>query len=222
MEQEDEQKANFVKIQIERDFNTLNELELEKFFEKYIDDKGILSFLNYYNKTVLDKKKIDFGEFKRQWAIQGMTREVINFFNENFDRFKEEIKKERDIREFFEKNCCIVRKEASFCSKLFHTILPDEFPPVDNPIKKRFTLQKEEFIKSVLIIKRGYRLFLKENPAKINQIRRLLSKPKFDRLRVNELSDIRILDMYYWFKENRLTPLHSKPRYAIPTLRYSA
>ena len=203
MEQEFESKANFVKIQIEEDFNALNELELEKFFEKFKDDKRTLSFLDYYNKSVLDKEKIDFGEFKRQWAIQGMTRGVINFFNENFDKFKEEIKKEKDIRKFFEKYCCRVRKEASFCSKLFHTILPDEFPPVDNPIKKKFYLQKEEFIKSVLIIKLGYKLFIAENPDKITLIRKLLSKPKFAYLRINELSDIRILDMYYWFKENR-------------------
>jgi hypothetical protein len=203
MEQEFESKANSVKIQIEKDFNVLNESELEKFFEKFKDDKRTFSFLNYYNKSVLDKEKIDFGEFKRQWAIQEMTKEVINFFNKNFDNFKEEIKKERDIRNFFEKYCCRIRKEASFCSRLFHTILPDEFPPVDNPIKKKFHLQKEEFINSVLIIKRGYELFIKENPDKINQIRKLLSKPKFYYLRINELSDIQILDRYYWFKENR-------------------
>ena len=203
MEQEFESKANFVKIQIEKDFNALNEFELEQFFEKFKDDKGTLSFLEYYNKTALDKEKIDFGEFKRQWAIQGMTREVFKFFSDNFEKLKEEIKKERDIKKFFEKYCCRVRKEASFCSKLFHTILPDEFPPVDNPIKKKFHLQKEEFIKSVLIIKLGYKLFIAENPDKITLIRKLLSKPKFAYLRINELSDIRILDMYYWFKENR-------------------
>ena len=203
MEQEFESKSNFVKIQIEEDFNALNESELEEFFEKFKGDKRTLSFLSYYNKSVLDKEKIDFGEFKRQWAIQGMTREVINFFNDNFDKFKEEIKKERDIRKFFKKYCCRIRREASFCSKLFHTMLPDEFPPVDNPIKKKFHLQKEEFIKSVLIIKQGYKLFIEQNPDKINLIRKLLSKPKFAYLRINELSDIRILDMYYWFKENR-------------------
>ncbi len=130
-----------------------------------------------------------------------MTDKAISFFNKNFDMFKEEIKKEKDIRNFFEKYCCRVRKESSFCSKLFHSILPDEFPPVDNFIRKKFNLQKEEFIKSVLIIKRGYKLFTEENPDKIDQIRKLLSKPKFDYLRINKLSDIRILDMYYWFKE---------------------
>ncbi|MEK6953067.1 MAG: hypothetical protein AABX29_08700 [Nanoarchaeota archaeon] len=203
MEDEFESKANFVKKQIEEDFQALNEEELEGFFEKFKEDKRTLSFLEYYNRSVLDKEKIDFGEFKRQWAIQGMTKEVFNFFNANFDKLKEEIKKEKDIKIFFKKYCCTVRKEASFCSKLFHTILPEEFPPVDNPIKKKFHLQKEEFIKSVLIIKRGYELFIKENQDKINLIRKILSKPKFAYLRINELSDIRILDMYYWFKENR-------------------
>lgn len=203
MNNEFESKANSVKIQIEKDFNALDESELVEFFKKFKDDSRTLSFLEYYNKSVLDKEKIDFGEFKRQWAIQGMTREVFNFFTENFNELKEEIKKERDIKSFFEKYCCTVRKEASFCSKLFHTILPDEFPPVDNPIKKKFHLQKEEFIKSVLIIKRGYQLFIKENQDKINLIKKILSKPEFAYLRISELSDIRILDMYYWFKENR-------------------
>ena len=203
MQEEFESKANFVKKQIEEDFKALNEQELERFFEKFEEEKDTPSFLDFYNRSVLDKEKINFGEFKMQWAIQGMTKEVLNFFNENFDKLKEEIKKEKDIKKFFEEYCCKVRKEASFCSKLFHTILPDEFPPVDNPLKNKFNLQKEEFIKSVLIIKKGYELFIKENQDKILLIRKLLSKPKFANLRINELSDIRILDMYCWFKENR-------------------
>jgi len=196
-------KALFVANKIEQDFRGLNGLELEEFFNKFKEDKRTISFLEYYNKSVLDKERIDFGEFKRQWAIQGMTKQVFNFFTANFDRLKEEIQGGKNIRAFFEKYCCEVRKEASFCSKLFHTILPDEFPPVDNPIKKKFNLQNEEFINSVLIIKEGYNLFIKENKDKINLIRNTLLKPKFAYLRINELSDIRILDMYYWFKENR-------------------
>jgi hypothetical protein len=37
----------------------------------------------------------------------------------------------------------------------------------------------------------------------INLIRKILSEDKFSFLRINELSDIRILDMYFWFKLNR-------------------
>jgi hypothetical protein len=196
--------ASTTKAQIEKDFEVLNEFELEAFFKKFKEDRRTLSFLEYYNRTILDKEKIDFGEFKRQWAIQGMTKQVYNFFNDNFDRLEEEIQKERNIQQFFKKYCCTVRREVAFCSKLFHTIIPDEFPPLDNAIKKRFNLQKEEFLDSVLILKLGYKMFIEENSNKIKLIRKLLSKPKFDYLRSNELSDIRILDMYYWFKENRL------------------
>ena len=198
-----ELKAISVKNQIEEDFKGLNELELERTFDKFAKDKRTISFLEYYNRTVLDKERIDFGVFKRQWAIQGMTRQVFNTFNDNFNGLKSEILKEKNINDFFENHCCTVRREASFCSKLFHTILPDEFPPLDNPIKKKFNLQREEFIKSVLIVKRGYRLFIENNFDKIDLIRKILSKPKFAYLRINELSEIRILDMYFWFKENR-------------------
>ncbi len=136
-----DKKVNFVKSQIEEEFNSLDEVQLENSFEKYKQDKRTYTFIDYYNRIVLDKENIDFGEFKRQWAIQGMTREVFNFFTENFEKLKKEIETEKDIKKFFKKYCCKVRKEASFCSKLFHTILPNEFQPVDNPIKKRFNLQ---------------------------------------------------------------------------------
>ncbi|MFA5797229.1 MAG: hypothetical protein WC916_04295 [Candidatus Woesearchaeota archaeon] len=198
-------KSILIKEHIVHDFTSLNLFQLEKTFDKFKDDKNnrTLSFIAYYNRTVLDKERIRFGEFKQQWAIQGMTRKFYTFFDENFDRLKEEIRKERNIRKFYETYCCTYRREGSFCSKLFHTVLPAEFPPVDNPIKKKFNLQKEEFIDSVLIIKEGYGLFIKENPELIGGIRTILSRKKFAYLRINELSDIRILDMYYWFKENR-------------------
>jgi len=203
MEQHLESKPILVKKKIEEDFKKFNERELERFFDKFQNDERTILFIKYYNKTALDKERIKFGEFKHQWAIQGMTKDVYNYFDRNYDELKKEIIREKNIRAFFEKYCVKKRREGSFCSKLFHTILPSEFPPVDNPIRKRFNLQNEEFITSVLIIKNGYELFIKENSKLINLIRKVLSKSKFAYLRIDELSDIRILDMYYWFKENR-------------------
>ena len=195
--------AVIIKNQIKKDFEYLNEFDLERFFDSFSSDKRTLSFIKYYNRTVLDKEPLDFGEFKHLWAIQGMKTETIKYFNDNLDAFKNEITEERNIKKFFLNHCCTDRKESSFCSKLFHTILPHEFPPLDNPIKKRFKLQNEDFIRSILILKLAYNLFFEENSDKIHRIRRLLNKLKFAYLRVVELSDIRILDMYYWFKENR-------------------
>ena len=192
--------ASLVYKQIQQDFVSLNMCDLERFFNSFRGDNRVLSFIRYYNRTVLDKERFDFGEFKHQWAIQGMTKEVIDYFDSNYDNFKKEIIEEKNLKKFFIRYCCRVRKEASFCSKLFHTFLPDEIPPLDNPIKKMFHLQNEEFINSVFVVKIGYRMFSKNHTDKIESIRALLSKPQFKYLRVNELSDLRILDMYYWLK----------------------
>jgi len=46
-------------------------------------------------------------------------------------------------------------------------------------------------------------LFITEDSDKVKLIRNLLAKQKFVYLRINELSDILIINMYYWFKKNR-------------------
>lgn len=192
-----------IKKKIEEDFSEFDEQEFEDFFDKFKENKRTIKFIEYYNKTVLDKERIKFSEFKYQWAIQGMTKEIFGYFDKNHDKLKGEITKKKNIRTFFKKYCTKKRREGSFCSKLFHTFLPSEFPPVDNPIREYFGLQREDFIDDVLIIKKGYELFIKGNPKIINLIRKVLSKSKFFYLRANELSDIRILDMYYWLEGSR-------------------
>ena len=193
--------GNLVKDVIEKDFKNLELEEIERFFEDFIEIKGNKSFINFYNKTVLYRERIKFGEFKRQWAIQGMTREVYSYFDEHQKQLIAEIKTHKNIQDFFYKYCIQKRREGSFCSKLFHTILPSEFPPVDSKVRERFNLQNEDYIKSVLIIKKGYEMFIKENPELIHLFRKVLMKDMFSILRVNELSDIRILDMYYWSRK---------------------
>jgi len=200
----DYEKAVLVKQIIEEDFKELNEQELENFFDSFQRDKRTLSFIAYYNKTVLDKEKINFATFSYQWALH-LTKAFYTYFDNNYDSLINRITEKKDIREFHNRFCIdnLGKRRGSFCSKLFHTILPAEFPPVDNPIKRHFKLQKEEFIDSVLIIKQGYELFIKENPKQLTLIKKVLSKDKFFYLRIAELSDIRILDMYYWFDKNR-------------------
>lgn len=196
-----------VKEKIKEDFQNLNERQLEYFFDKFISDPTF-SFIKYYNKTILDREKIDFKEFvsPKNWAIRGIDKETIEYFNKNYDKLKEEITREKDISKFFETHCYRkrkngrIRREGSFCSKLFHTFLPQEFPPVDSNIRKHFDLKDDNFIKDVLLVKEEYQQFIKKNPEIIRKIRIILSKDKFFELRAKELSDVRILDMYYWFK----------------------
>jgi len=196
-------KSLEVNKQIENEIAAITADDLDIFFTKSLKDKRAVSFINYYNKTVLDKERINFGEFKHQWAIQGMKKQFYQEFDNHFEAKKQEILKEKDIKNFFNKYCRTERNEAAFCCKLFHTILPNEFPPLDNPIRKHFKIHNIDFIDSLLIVKKAYELFIKDNKDKLQYIREKLLEPKFKIFRVREISDLRILDMYYWLKISR-------------------
>lgn len=202
-------KALEVKRQIEKDLKMITPSDFDNFFTKSLSDKRVISFINFYNKTVLDKEKINFGEFKHQWAIQGMKKHIYQDFENHFEEKKQEIINEKDIISFYNKYCRKDRNEAAFCCKLFHTILPDEFPPLDNPIRKHFKLHRMDFIESLMIVKKAYEFFIKDNKYKIQIIRDNLNKPKFKIFRIIELSDLRLIDMYYWLKISRNKGIYS-------------
>ena len=107
-------KALEIKKQIENDIAAITDEDLDIFFTESLKDKRVISFTNYYNKTVLDKERINFGEFKHQWAIQGMKKQIYQEFDSHFEARKQEILKEKDIKNFFNKYCRTDRNEASF------------------------------------------------------------------------------------------------------------
>jgi len=201
------EKIKLIEEKIKNYLNKLDEEKIESFFDRYKKDKTF-PFIKYYNKTVLDEGRIDFGEFKYWWGLQGLPERVYGYFDENYDRIIEEIKRERNIEKFFNKYCKAgnkitnsKRNEVVFCSKLFHTILPCEYPPVDRRILEEFELSSA--IGNVLIVKKAYENSIKDrgNKNKLDIIRKVLSKDKFSEFRVDKLSDMRILDMFYWYRE---------------------
>lgn len=202
------EKIKLIEEKIVEDLSGLNEEKIELFFDKFKDDRTF-SFIKYYNKTVLDKGRISFGEFVswRNWAIRGMSRMVYNYFDKNYDKIIKEIKRKMNIEEFFNKYCKAgskitnsKRNEVVFCSKLFHTVLPNEYPPIDSHILKEFGLLSD--IANVLIVKKAYENSSKDNKDKLDIVRKVLAKDKFSEFRINELSDMRILDMFYWYRNS--------------------
>lgn len=194
-----------IKTKIEGDFSVV---EPERLFDDFLNDKEAMSFIPYYNKTVLDHSLIDFLKFKKKWMIQGMTGEFCSAFDKHQTDFFKEIREEKDIVGFYKNHCIYTyrdkkgkertRSECSFCSKLFHTVLPAEFPPFDKHIRNNFDL--EDGIKSVLTLKGGYELFIKHDGRRVKGLREFLSQDKFRVFRVPELSDMRLIDMYYWYQ----------------------
>ena len=190
---------------IEKDFEDYDSEKLIKLFREYLKDKRSKDFNEYYNQTVLDKEKINFGTFSNKWALH-LRRNHIDYLNKNYELLKKEIIEKKDINLFYQKFGIDKngRRNKSFCCKLFHTFLPDEFIPLDNPIRDHFKLRKFDFLLCEEIIRIGYLMFISKNHEKIKLVRDVLFSDEFKFFRVKELSDIRLLDMIYWYILNRI------------------
>ena len=135
-----------------------------------------------------------------------LTKNFCEELNINYGKLTAEIKSRKDIISFYIDRCQHNDKmHGSFCSKIFHTVFPDEFPPVDSLIRKFFKLDSENLLLSILIIKQGYHDYLKSNYNKIGRIKGLKSISTFNILRLNELSYIRLIDMIIWWEQKNKT-----------------
>ncbi len=192
-----EKKAKKVKEKIEEDISSKNLNEIENCFNYFLNEKE-LNFIKYYNSTVLKRKKINFREFSNQWGLR-LSKNFYTDFDNECDKRMSEIREKKDIVGFYIRYCIPDKGKIqhSFCSKLFHTILPKEFPPVDSKLIDRFKLGGESYILRILIIKKAYEDYIRDNKDKINEIKYVLSKPKFSKLQIDKISDIRIIDMFY-------------------------
>jgi len=192
---------------IEEDFKIYNKEKLTKLFREYFEDKRSIDFIKYYNKTVLDKEKINFGMFSNKWALH-LRKTHIDYLDKNHELLKKEILNRKDIYSFY-KNFGIDkegRRNKSFCCKLFHSFLPNEFIPLDNPIRNHFKLKNfdsDHHLWCEKIIRRGYSMFISKNKKKIKLIKEVLSNKEFEFFRIKELSGLRLMDMIYWFVLNR-------------------
>jgi hypothetical protein len=192
---------NGIAARIENDFSSFTDERIEYFFSQYFTKKKDKKFILFYNRIVIDKEPFSFGEFNYLWAIR-MSTKARAIFDENYAELKKEIIEQKNIRSFYEKYCCQERKEAIFCCKLFHCVLPNEFIPVDNNIIAYFAhhtgLNPHDKIAAHSLIQAGYTAFLANHKDSIAKVKQTLSDSKYEFFRFNESSDFRILDLIYW------------------------
>jgi|GEM_PF-2556742 len=199
-----EKKAEEVKKILE-EITPEGEKKIKDCFSYFLNNKKEMKFIDYYKKTVLEKDKINFVNFRNQWGLQRANKDFyVNFnkvFGKEYDKGISEIREKKDIVGFYVTYCMPEGEnvQGSFCSKLFHTIFPEEFPPVDRNLRNTFKLQNESFILAILIIKKGYKEYIQDNENKFKHIRDVLPNEKFNELKINKISNIRIIDMFCRF-----------------------
>lgn len=186
-------------------------------FEHYFGNTKSSAFHNYYFETISNKELFlsdpnFFGKFKQQYSLQGVDRGYLKLLDDNkikilqliecdeistlyFNFFAEA--KIKHGKEFKPRNL------GSFFAKLVHTFAPDKYCALDNPIKDYFGLGKESFYIAVIVISEAYKEWSTEYPATMDKIKRVLKSYTKENSSKSIMTDLKILDLIFWYQANR-------------------
>ena len=153
-----------------------------------------------------------FKHFKYQYSLQGVDNNLLQKLNSNKEKILDYFDTDRSFQvfdEFFYKvetkhgSTFISKDFGSFFAKLAHTIKPDTYCALDNPVKNYFNLEKESFIVAFYIISQSYKDFSRDNKATLSALKQ--SYKRIDQNNVmthDSLTDLKLLDLIFWYRAN--------------------
>jgi hypothetical protein len=150
--------------------------------------------------------------FKKNYALQYITKTYIDYLEQNKAVIIDNITRRsfEIYNQYFAKAIIIQKGKVkskrlnSFFTKLAHTINPSRFSALDNPIRLLFGLKHESFFVSYIIINGAYIKWIKNNKLLLNELRtKIKNLDTDDFLKIDSLTDLKLLDMIFWFKANK-------------------
>jgi len=186
--------------------------------EFHLMSKGSVDFQDYYLRTISNTEYFlsannFFRVFKKRYALQAIDNNYLDWLEQEKQSIIQLIDNNQLTKLYFNyfaraqilhNNEIVVRDLGSFFTKFVHTFKPNDFCPLDNPIKKYFGLSRESFYIAFLIVSRAYREWTTDNKRLIEQIRqRLKQLDKTARLESDRMTDLKLLDLIFWYEANR-------------------
>jgi len=156
-----------------------------------------------------------FKHFKYQYSLQGVDnnllmrlesnkQEILDYLNSNrsfdvYDKFFSKVETKHGSKN-------LKKDFGSFFAKLAHTIKPDIYCALDNPIKNYFDLEKESFIVAFYLISQAYMDFSTDHKYCITELKKSFKKRDQKNIMTHDkLTDLKILDLIFWYRANVLT-----------------
>jgi hypothetical protein len=151
------------------------------------------TFKQKYGLQYIDVACLDKLEANKRRIINGILKNPFKVYNDFFANVR-----------FFQKGEERSKRLTSFFTKLAHTVAPDQFSALDNPIRKYFHVNNESFFVSYCLINDTYVQWIKKNRRILRHLRQSIHSYDTDNaLQVDALEDLKILDMIFWYKANR-------------------
>lgn len=173
--------------------------------------KEAKSFHAYYSKTISNKENFlsdqsFFRQFKQQYSLQGIDRAYLKRLEENKTEILSLIENDDLVTLYFKffynvkikhGDTTVLRNLSSFFAKLAHTLAPNKYCALDNPIKQYFRLEKESFYIAFIVINKAYQEWAEENPIDMEEI-----KSGIESFVKTNMTNLKILDFIFWYIAN--------------------
>ncbi len=194
---------------------------IKKHFIDRIDDsknkKQFANFQKYYFETLEDKKNFYSTNFLKkfihQYRIQGIDGGTIKRLDNNKEK-KDEILKLIESNQLSDlyfnhfANVEINRKDkikeknlGSFFTKIVHTFKPDDYTPLDIPLRKYFDLEDESYLVSFIVVSNAYKKWANEidNNERLKSLRKeLKDADKNNLIQHSRVTDMKLLNLIFW------------------------
>ncbi|HZV71027.1 MAG TPA: hypothetical protein VFG10_15840 [Saprospiraceae bacterium] len=210
------------RISSEIKLSTIGNIARNIFYENFIHGDRIPIGHNYYLKITKQKKLIKKSKnfmqtFKSKYGLSYIDRDCLKMLERNKNEIIDKIDNSPFvIYEKYFANAIVTfkgekhhRSLNSFFTKLAHTVSPHKFSALDNPIRKYLKVNSESFFISYILINDAYLHWIKQNNSVLLALReKIRYHDKENILSIETLSDLKLLDMIFWFKANPKKLIH--------------
>lgn len=212
-------KSILNKIKIVINDQTIDDLVEQDLSFHLNQEESSSKFQRYYSKVTNNSDNYlqdteFFKHFKYQYSLQGVDTNLLTRLESNKQKILDYFNSNRSFEvydEFFSKvetkhGSKIIKKDfGSFFAKLAHTIKPETFCALDNPIKIYFDLEKESFIVAFYLISQAYRDFSTSDKYCMTELRKSFKNIDQNNIMPHDnLTDLKILDLIFWYRANVL------------------
>ncbi len=211
------QLTDTVLLKINNDLKgqTANTLFKKHFTERIVNEKNnrnqFDNFQIYYFKTLGKIDEIDFKVFKQRYSLQGVDSNYLKGLNNDRKDIQSIIDADKLSELYFKyfvsvgittKNGIKKKTLGSFFTKLVHTLKPEEYTPVDIPMKNYFGFENDSYMIAMIVISKAFKIWCNDNREIVEdfkgQICKYVNKYYSIDIGKEKVTDMKVMNTIFW------------------------
>lgn len=224
------QLTDCVLSKIDKDLKgeTANALFKKHFTERIVNEKNNRSQFNnfqvYYFETLGEIDKIDFKDFKQRYSLQGVNSGYLEWLNNHKKEIGKFIETDNLSELYFKyfvsakiktKSGTKKKTLGSFFTKLVHTLKPEDYTPVDIPMKNYFGFEKDSYYIAMIVISKAFKDWCNKNRTLVEDFKEQMCKyvNKNYKIAIGKelVTDMKVMNTIYWSIANPVKDNNNRP-----------